>query len=275
MFAIVKKETLSTQIKRMEILCPQVAKKASAGQFIVIKIDETSERIPLTIADWDRENETITIIFQEVGFSTKSLGQLEEGDFVNDILGPLGIKNEIENIGEVIVIGGGVGIAEIYPIVKAYKEKGNVVTTIIGARTKELLILEDELKKFSDKLVVMTDDGSYGQQGFVTTALKDLISKSHDYKLAYATGPVPMMKAVSEATRQDKIKTVVSLNPIMLDATGMCGTCRVEVGGKTLFACVDGPEFDGHLVDFNELITRLSFFKKEEECLNKKCPSKQ
>jgi len=270
MFRILHKQELAKEVTQIIVEAPQVAKKAQAGQFAVVVIDENSERVPLTLADWDKTKGTITLIFQKVGFTTKKLGALNAGDSIQHILGPLGHPTEIIKVGTVICIGGGVGIAEVYPVSRAFKEAGNRVLGIIGARSKELLILEDRMREVSDELFIATDDGSYCRRGFVTDALKELfevIEKSTHTKypeLVYCIGPVPMMKAVSELTIGYKIKTIVSVNPIMVDATGMCGSCRCTVGGKTVFGCVDGPDFDGHQVDFEELEKRLNLFKDQE-----------
>lgn len=273
MFRILHKEELAKEVTQIIVEAPQVAKKAQAGQFAVVVIDENSERVPLTLADWDKTKGTITLIFQKVGFTTKRLGALKEGDSIQHILGPLGHPTEIKNVGTVICIGGGVGIAEVYPVSLAFKEAGNRVLGIIGARSKELLILEDKMQEICAELFITTDDGSYGRKGFVTDALKELfevIEKSTHTKypeLVYCIGPVLMMKAVSGLTKAYNIKTIVSLNPIMVDATGMCGSCRCTVAGKTVFGCVDGPDFDAHQVDFDELEKRLKLFKNEEDKL--------
>jgi ferredoxin--NADP+ reductase len=278
MFNILEKSNLSKDIKRFVINAPDIASHARAGQFVVIIAKENSERIPLTIADSDTTKGTITIIFQEVGFSTREMGSLKVGGSIRHILGPLGTATQIENFGTVVCVAGGVGIAEALPVARSFKKAGNRLLAIIGARAKESIILEDELKQASDELFITTDDGSYGERGFVTDTLKRLlivIEKSTHSKypeLVYTVGPVAMMRAVSELTRPYRIRTIVSLNPIMVDATGMCGSCRVSVGGKTMFGCVDGPEFDGHLVDFAELEKRLNSFKEKEGCLNKSCP---
>ncbi|MFH1656009.1 MAG: sulfide/dihydroorotate dehydrogenase-like FAD/NAD-binding protein [Candidatus Omnitrophota bacterium] len=274
MYSIVSKKTITSEVKELEINSPEIAQKAKPGQFVVVIADEKGERIPLTLANWDSDKGTIKLIFQEVGFSTKRLGQLNVGNSIHAILGPLGRPTDAKKLGTVVCIGGGVGIAEVYPVSRAFKETENEVIGIIGARTKDLVILEKEMEDTCDQFYVTTDDGSYGQKGFVTEILKKLFQAKKHIDLIYAIGPVPMMSAVSEFSRPYKIKTVVNLNPIMVDATGMCGSCRVSVGGKTYFACVDGPEFDGHLVDFKELQSRLNLFKGQEECLNKKCPSK-
>lgn len=274
MFKIVDKQELAKDITRLTIEAPQVSQKAQAGQFVVVIADEKGERIPLTLADWDKV--TISLIFQKVGFSTKRLGALNIGDSLAHILGPLGHPTEIKDFGTVICIGGGVGIAEVYPVSRAFKEAGNRVIGIIGSRLKDLMILEKEMQNICDELFVTTDDGSYGGKGFVTDVLKELfgvIEKSTHTKypnLVYAIGPVLMMKAVSEFTREYKVKTVVSINPIMVDATGMCGACRCTVGGKTVFGCVDGPDFDAHIIDFDELQKRLKLFEEEERKSNAK-----
>jgi ferredoxin--NADP+ reductase len=269
---IVRKEKLADNIHLIEVEAPLVARSAKPGQFVVLRLNEQGERIPLTIADRHPETGTIEIIFQEAGASTKMLAGLKAGDDILNLLGPLGTHAHIEKVGTVVVIGGGVGIAEIYPAIKAYRQAGNRVLTIIGARDKELLITESKIRDISDELHITTDDGSCGRQGFVSDILKELIESETQIDLVYAVGPVPMMEAVSKITYPHNIKTIVSLNPLMLDATGMCGVCRVTVGGKVLFACVDGPEFNAHLVDFAELKLRLTTFKdKEKEALDHVC----
>lgn len=272
MIRIVRKEKLADNIHLIEVEAPLVARSAKPGQFVVLRLNEQGERIPLTIADRHPETGTIEIIFQEAGASTKMLAGLKAGDDILNLLGPLGTHAHIEKVGTVVVIGGGVGIAEIYPAIKAYRQAGNRVLTIIGARDKELLITESKIRDISDELHITTDDGSCGRQGFVSDILKELIESETQIDLVYAVGPVPMMEAVSKITYPHNIKTIVSLNPLMLDATGMCGVCRVTVGGKVLFACVDGPEFNAHLVDFAELKLRLTTFKdKEKEALDHVC----
>lgn len=266
MYRIVKKEDLAPNIKKFEIYAPLIAKKAKPGQFVMIRIDEKGERIPLTLVDASTERGTITIAVLEAGKTTKKLNSMKEGDCLANVAGPLGIPAEIAYYGKVACVGGGVGIACIYPEVKAFKKAGNYVVSILGARTKEGLILKKEIKEFSDELYVATDDGSEGFRGFVHLLLKKLIEEGKKFDLVVAVGPVPMMKAVAETTKPYGIKTIVSLNPIMVDGTGMCGSCRVEVGGKTKFACVDGPEFDAHQVDFDLLMMRNKRFV-EEECL--------
>ncbi|HEC89441.1 MAG: sulfide/dihydroorotate dehydrogenase-like FAD/NAD-binding protein [Thermoplasmata archaeon] len=264
MYRIVEKKTLSETVKLMKIEAPYIARNAKAGQFVMLRIDEKGERIPLTIADSDRENGLVTIIFMEIGKTTKELGTLKVGDNILNFVGPLGKPSEIERYGRVACIGGGVGIAPLYPIIKALKQVGNHVTSILGARNKSLLILEEEINNWSDELYIATDDGSKGLKGFVSDVLQKLIDEGKTFDIAWVVGPVIMMKVVANLTRKYNIKTVVSLNPIMVDGTGMCGSCRVSVGGKTMFACVDGPEFDGHLVDYDNLMQRNNRFIEEE-----------
>ena len=261
---IVNKARLSENVCQMDIVVPEIARKRKAGQFVILKVDEKGERIPLTIVDSDQERGTISIIFQIVGKTTALMADLEIGDTFQDVQGPLGNPTEIENYGHVVCIGGGVGVGVIYPITKALKEFGNRVTSIIGARTKDLIILEEEMRKVSDRLIVTTDDGTYGVHGFVSAVLEDLIAKGEKIDRVFAIGPVPMMRVIAEVTRPHGIKTVVSLNAIMVDATGMCGACRVAVAGKTKFTCVDGPEFDGHDVDFDLLSKRLRMYCDQE-----------
>lgn len=265
MFRIERKVNLNDQVVLMEIEAPFIAKKALAGQFIIFRVDEIGERVPLTIADYDREKGTITIIFQTVGKSTSRLGLLNVGDFILDVVGPLGVPTHIEpDTKKVCVIGGGVGCAIAYPQAKALHEKGIIVDVISGFRNKDIVILEEEFKKVSDNLIITTDDGSYGKKGFVTDALKELIESGNVYDEVIAIGPVPMMKFICDVTKPYGIKTIVSLNPIMIDGTGMCGGCRVKVDGKIKYACVDGPDFDGHLVDFDELMKRNTTYKDAE-----------
>ncbi|AZR73523.1 ferredoxin-NADP reductase [Anoxybacter fermentans] len=274
MYRIIRKKVLAPTMKLIEVEAPDIAAKVLPGNFVILRIDEKGERIPLTVADYDRKKGTITLIFQEVGYTTKHLGRLEEGDALLDLVGPLGEHMQIEGYKKVICVGGGSGTALLYPKTKAFYEAGAKVLTITGARTKELLILLDELDAVSDELYVTTDDGSYGHHGFVTDILKELLDKHDDVDLVVAIGPVPMMKACAELTREYGVKCIVSLNAIMVDGTGMCGGCRVIVGGETKFTCVDGPAFDGHLVDFDDLMRRLSYYKKhEEEVLSNECCS--
>jgi len=263
-FKILSTGKLAPDIKRHVVSAPLIAKKAQAGQFVILRVDERGERFPLTLVDWDQEEGTIALIFQEVGVSTKKLGKLKVGDYIEDIVGPLGNPSEIEKYGEVVVIGGGVGTALIYPWIKALKESGNRITTILGARHERLRLLEEDLRVLSDELHISTDDGSRGVKGFTSDVLRSLLEQGRTFDLVMAAGPVPMMRAVAEVTRPFKLKTVVSLNPIMVDGTGMCGGCRITVGGETKFACVDGPEFDAHQVDFRVLMNRLRTYQEEE-----------
>ncbi len=265
MYKITDRQDLSPQTKMIKIQAPDIAKQAKPGQFVIVRIDEKGERVPLTLADWEREKGVITLIFQEVGVSTRKLGTLRVGDHILNIAGPLGNPNNVKHHSSVAVVCGGVGMAAAYPIAKALKEEGNAVTSLVGAKTKDLLILEEEMRRVSDELYISTDDGSKGQKGFVSQVLKTLIEKGKQFNAVYAIGPPLMMKATAEVTRPYCIKTVVSLNPIMVDGMGMCGACRVCVDGKTKFACVDGPLFDGHEVDFDELIQRLRMYRSEEK----------
>lgn len=264
MYKIIKKKVLTPSIKLFEVFSPEVAAKAEPGQFIILRIDENGERIPLTIADFDRTRGTITIIFQEVGATTQLLGQLGVGDELLDFVGPLGKPSKIKKLDRVVCVGGGVGVAPVYPIARALKQAGNEVISIIGARKKDMLIYKDEMREISDQLFVVTDDGSAGTRGFVTDVLKEIVSSIKPISLVVAIGPLVMMKAAAETTRESGIHTVVSLNPIMVDGTGMCGACRVTVGEKTKFACVDGPEFDGHQVDWDLAMRRAVMFKDKE-----------
>lgn len=264
MFKILKKEEWSPSVFAMEIEAPRVAKKAKAGQFIVLRVDEEGERIPLTIADFNRETGAVLIVFQVIGASTMKLAALNAGDAIVDFVGPLGQPSEIEKFGTVVVVGGGIGVAPTYPIARAMKEAGNKVIAIMGAKTKDILIMEEEMKAVTDEVVVTTDDGSYGMKGFVTNAVQALVDRGEKIDQITAIGPVIMMKSVADATRDLGIRTIVSLNPIMVDGTGMCGGCRVQVGDETKFACVDGPEFDGHLVDFKGLMSRQRMYRDLE-----------
>ena len=267
MFRIINKKQLNETTTLMRFEAPAVARKAKPGQFIILRIDENGERIPLTIADYDREAGTVGIIFQKVGATTRRLDLLNEGDSILDFVGPLGRESEFGDVAgkRVAVIGGGLGIAIAYPQAKALHALGAKVDMIVGFRNIGLAILLDELKDVCENLIVMTDDGSNGNKGFVTTALQNRIDSGAKYEHVVAIGPLPMMRAVCEVTRPHAIKTVVSMNPIMIDGTGMCGGCRLTVGGETKFACVDGPEFDGHLVDFDEAIKRSRMYKEEEK----------
>jgi len=264
MFKIVDARFLAPDVKLFEVEAARVARKRKAGQFVIIRIYEEGERIPLTIADSDADAGTITIIVQGVGKTTRLLNRLEAGDTILDVVGPLGEPSDVREFGTVVVIGGGVGTAIAYPTAVAMKKAGNHVVSIVGSRTKELLILEEQMRATSDELFIMTDDGSYAQKGFVTQKLQELIDAGRQIDLVLAIGPIPMMKAVAEVTRPKEIKTVVSLNPIMVDGTGMCGGCRVLVGGQSKFACVDGPEFDAHEVDFDILMQRNSLYRDAE-----------
>ena len=264
MYKIVRKKELNSSVTLMEIEAPFIAKKAKAGQFIIFRIDEMGERGPLTIAGYDREKGTVTIIFQKVGFATIALGNLNEGDYILDFVGPLGKPTPVEGKKKVCVVGGGVGCAIALPSAAAFKEAGAEVTVIIGFRNKDIVILEEEFKAVADNLILMTDDGSYGRHGLVTQPLKEMLENGENFDEVLAIGPIPMMKFVSLTTKPFGVHTSVSLNPIMVDGTGMCGGCRVTVGGETKFACVDGPEFDGHQVDFAELMSRNSTYRTRE-----------
>ncbi len=264
MFTIVSKRVLNDNVTLIEVDAPLIARKAQAGQFIIFRIDEFGERIPLTIADYDRERGTVTIIFQHVGRSTKLLAEKNPGDTILDFVGPLGKATELEGYKRALVVGGGVGCAIAYPSAKALFTQGTRVDVVAGFRNKDIVILEDEMKAVSENLYITTDDGSYGDKGFVTDRVRALIEAGNEYDLVIAIGPVIMMKMVAAVTKPYGIKTVVSLNPIMVDGTGMCGGCRVTVGGEIKFACVDGPDFDGHAVDFDELMRRNTIYKKQE-----------
>ena len=264
MYQIVKKEALNPTVTRMVVYAPLIAKKAQPGQFIILRVDEEGERIPLTVADYDREAGTVTIIFQIVGGTTMALNRLNEGDCLHDFVGPLGKASELEGLKKVAVVGGGVGCAIAYPVAKKLHELGAEVHSVVGFRNKDLVILEDDFRAVSDKLCMMTDDGSYGEKGLVTGALENLINEGNEYDMVIAIGPLIMMKFVCGVTKKYNIKTVVSMNPIMIDGTGMCGGCRLTVGGETKFACVDGPDFDGHLVDFDEAMSRGAMYREFE-----------
>ena len=265
MFTIVKKERLNPTVTRMVIEAPYVARKAEPGQFIIFRTHEDSERVPLTIADTDREAGTVTIIYQIVGGSTVELDAMQEGEAICDFVGPLGVATHTEGLRKVAVVGGGVGCAIAYPVTKKLHEQGATVHAVVGFRNKDLVILEDEFRAASDRLVMMTDDGSCGEKGLVTAALEKLIQEGNEYDEVIAIGPLVMMKFVCAVTKKYNIKTVVSMNPIMIDGTGMCGGCRLTVGGETKFACVDGPDFDGHLVDFDEAMKRGTMYREFEQ----------
>ncbi len=260
MFKILEKKELNPTVTKMVIEAPRVAKKAQAGQFIILRTDSEGERIPLTIADYDRENGTVTIIFQIVGATTEKLNHMCEGDYLSDFVGPLGRATHTDGLKRVAVVGGGVGCAIAYPVAKKLYEQGAEVHAIAGFRSKDLVILEDEFRCASSKFILMTDDGSAGERGLVTEALKALIESGESYDEVITIGPLPMMKFVSLLTREYGIKTIASMNPIMIDGTGMCGGCRLSVGGKTVFACVDGPEFDAHEIDFDEAMERSNMY---------------
>ena len=265
MYKIVRKKELNPTVTLMEIDAPLVAKKAEPGQFIILRVNEDGERIPLTVADYDREKGTVTIIFQIVGATTELLNHKNEGEYIQDFVGPLGKATETEGLKKVAVVGGGVGCAIAYPVAKKLHDCGCEVHSIVGFRNKDLVILEDEFNAASNVLKIMTDDGSYGTKGLVTDALKALIDEGNQYDEVIAIGPVIMMKFVCKLTKEYGVKTVVSMNPIMIDGTGMCGGCRLTVGGETKFACVDGPDFDGHLVDFDEALERGSMYREFEQ----------
>ncbi len=265
MFPIVEKKVLSPTVFQFKVRAERIARKRKPGQFVILRIYENGERIPLTIVDSDPSAGTITLIVQEVGKTTALLATLNEGDSVLDVVGPLGRPTHIDNFGTTVVVGGGIGIAPVYPISKGFKEAGNKVVAILGARNKDLLILEEEMRGISDEVYITTDDGSYGRKGFVTQMLQGLIDSGMGIDLVLGVGPIPMMKALCEVTRPHGIKTVVSLNPIMIDGTGMCGACRITYGDKIKFVCVDGPEFDGHKVNFDELMMRNRSYYREEK----------
>ncbi len=264
MYKILTKKILNPTVTLMVVDAPMIAKKAEPGQFIILRVDAEGERIPLTVADFDREKGTITIIFQIVGATTEKLNHLNEGDCIHDFVGPLGVPSHTDGLKKVAVVGGGVGCAIAYPIAKKLHKLGAEVHSIVGFRNKDLVILEDEFKAASDVMKLMTDDGSYGEKGLVTNALEQLIKEGNQYDEVIAIGPLIMMKFVCKLTKEYNIKTVVSMNPIMIDGTGMCGGCRLTVGGETKFACVDGPDFDGHLVDFDEAMERGTMYKEFE-----------
>ena len=262
---IIDKQQLNSVTKKITIYAPAIAAKAKAGQFIILKVHSDSERIPLTLSSWDKEKGTITNIFQEIGYSTTELGSLKVGEKILNVAGPLGNSSEIKNFGVAAVVCGGLGTAVAYPIAKALKEAGNKVISIMGARNKDLFILEDEIRAISDEVFFTSDDGTKGQKGFVSDVLKSLIAKNYNFNIVFAIGPPIMMSVIADITRPYGIKTIASLNPIMVDGMGMCGACRVSIGDKTQFACVDGPEFDAHQVNFKELMQRLKSYSMEEK----------
>lgn len=266
MAKILEKRLLAPKTHYLRIDAPLIATHAQPGQFIVLRLNETGERVPFTIADIDPAEGSITLVVQEIGKTTQQVGALNTGDEIRDVLGPLGAPTEIEDYGTVVLLGGGFGNAAIHLMAKAFRKAGNKVISIIGARTRDLLIMEDEMRKASDELIVMTDDGSYGRQGFVITPLKEMLEADpQSVNHVVAVGPIPMMRAVGEVTRPYSVKTFVSLNPVMVDGTGMCGGCRVQIGDKTKFACVDGPDFDAHLVNFDELVSRNRMYMSAQE----------
>jgi len=264
-FKIVKKRVLNPAVVLMDIAAPAIARKAEPGQFIILRVNDDGERIPLTVADFDREAGTVTIIYQIIGKTTQMMSELNEGDMILDFVGPLGVASHLDGYHKVAVIGGGLGSAIAYPQAKKLHQMGAEVDIIAGFRNQELIILEDEMRAASSRLFITTDDGSNGHKGFVSDVLKKLIEEGNQYDLVIAIGPLIMMKVVSNLTRTYGIKTLVSMNPVMIDGTGMCGGCRVTVGGETKFACVDGPDFDGHLVDFDEAMRRQQMYKKDEK----------
>jgi len=278
LYEVLENTVLAEKVNRYRIYAPQIAERRKAGQFVIIRIDQDGERIPLTIADADPGAGTLTLVVQEVGKTTLRMTMLKPGEQLTDVVGPLGSPTHIEKFGNVVIVGGGIGIAPAHPIAQAMHTAGNRVVSILGARTKSLLIMEAEMQKASDEVRVCTDDGSAGHHGLVTDVLKQLIESQGKPDLVVAIGPVIMMKFVSKLTKEYEIPTVVSLNPIMVDGTGMCGGCRVSVGGRSKFACVEGPEFDGHLVDFEELTKRQAFYKDQEQeshqCFNNECRNK-
>ncbi len=272
MYKILNKKSLNSTVTLMEIEAPFVAHRAKPGQFIILRVDANGERVPFTIADINKEKRSISIIFQIVGAATEALNHLNIGDSIHDVVGPLGKPSELDGLHKVAVIGGGVGCAIAYPTAKALHEKGAEVHSIVGFRNKDLVILEDEFKSVSNKLIIMTDDGSYGTKGLVTDALKELLDSGQKYDEVIAIGPLIMMKFVAKLAKDYGVKTIVSMNPIMVDGTGMCGACRLTVGGKTKFACIDGPEFDAHQVDFDEVIARTSLYRDiERHAYEKTC----
>jgi ferredoxin--NADP+ reductase len=271
-FKITESQVVGPEVSRIRIEAPKIANKRKPGQFVVVRVHERAERIPLTIVDSDNRDGTITLIVQGIGQSTKELNNLKPGESVQDVLGPLGRPSVIENVGTVVVVGGGVGTGVAYPTAKAFKQAGNKVIGIIGARCQNLVLLENEMKAICDEVFVTTDDGSYGFHGLVTDKLRELIAGGLNIGMVLAVGPIVMMKAVEVVTREHNIPTTVSLNPIMIDGIGMCGGCRATVGGKTVFVCVDGPEFDAHLVDFDNLMLRNRAYKKEEQAALERHP---
>ncbi len=267
MYKIVKKRSLAENVNEYVIEAPKVAKHAKAGQFVILRVDAEGERIPFTICDYDRQAGTITVLVQAVGYSTMKLAELNEGDCVADFVGPLGNATDLDEYNKILLVGGGIGNAVTFPQAKALFEAGKAADAIIGARTKSLIMYEDEFRKNTANTYVVTDDGTYGEKGFVTDKIASLLDEGKKYDVIFAVGPMPMMRAVCNLTKNYGVKTIVSMNSIMVDGTGMCGGCRLTVGGETKYACVDGPEFDGHLIDFDEAISRSKFYReKEQEC---------
>jgi len=269
-FLVIERQDLVPRIHLFRIAAPAIARKAKAGQFVIIRLDEVGERIPLTLADWSKDNEDITIVFMEVGASTMMLATVDEGEYIKDVVGPLGVPSEVENYGHVVCVAGGVGVAPITPIARALKEAGNKVTSILGARNQDLMFWEKHLRSFSERMIVTTDDGSYGRKGLVTEPLAELLQNEKVDRVV-AIGPAIMMKFCAKCTEPFGVKTIVSLNPIMVDGTGMCGCCRVSIGGETRFTCVDGPEFDAHQVDWDELLARQRTYPEKEHHAFKDC----
>ncbi|MDD3594529.1 MAG: sulfide/dihydroorotate dehydrogenase-like FAD/NAD-binding protein [Candidatus Gastranaerophilales bacterium] len=269
-YKIVSKKELCPNQYEIRVEAPFIVRNAKAGQFIIFRADKNGERVPLTIADVDKEKGLLTIVYMAVGFSTKKLAQINEGEEIYDLVGPLGVPTHTEKVGTVICVAGGYGAAPCYLIAKSFKDAGNKVYMVMGARTKELIFWEDKMKSAANELFITTNDGSLGREGFVTQVVEELMNKEQIDEVI-AVGPMPMMKAVCDLTKDKKIKTIVSMNPIMVDGTGMCGACRLTVGGETKFACVDGPDFDGHLVDFDEVIARTSIYKNEERTRDENC----
>lgn len=271
MYKILEREDLTSNIHLFKVSAPAIARRAQAGQFVIVRMDEKAERIPLTLADWNKDEGTVTIVFMEVGTSTYRLNSLKPGDSIVNFVGPLGLPTHMDNYGTVVCVAGGVGTAPVYPIARALKAKGNQVICIQGARSKDLIFWEDKLRSVSDKLIVTTDDGTYGRKGLVTEPLKELLQSGEKIARVIAVGPSVMMKFTSKTTEPFKVPTVVSLNTIMVDGTGMCGCCRVSVGGVTKFACVDGPDFDGHQVDWDIVAARQRIYLEEEKCSYEQC----
>ena len=263
-YKILEEEELAPLVKQIRVFAPEIADKAKAGQFVILRVDDEGERIPLTLADWENSTGTITLIFQEVGVSTKKLGCLQTDDNIMNVAGPLGVPSNVRRYGLAAVVCGGVGTAAAYPIAKALKEAGNKVVSILGARSENLLVFEEKMKQISNELYISTDDGSKGQKGFVSEVLKSLIERKYQFDVVFVIGPPLMMRATAEVTRPFGIRTIASLNPIMVDGMGMCGACRVSVGGATKYACIEGPEFDAHRINFDELIKRLRVYPSEE-----------